>query len=265
MGLPGVAIYPRILARGDGDEPGIPARVVSQAGATLMRWIVGTLLIVLLILGLSVRQHWVEVPERWNPWAPLRFDAPPDLFTRWRLDRLSQDAPACARFLATTPLRYETLTDLATGEGCGLNDAVRIDALPAAVGTPFSLSCRTAASLALWQRHVLEPAAHAHLASAVVRVEHFGSYSCRNVYNRPAATRSRHATAEAFDLAGFVLEDGRRIRVLRDWSGDGPESRFLHEIRAGACRYFDGVLSPDYNAAHRDHLHLDRGPFRLCR
>ena len=28
---------------------------------------------------------------------------------------------------------------------------------------------------------------------------------------------------------------------------------------------FDAVLSPDYNAAHHDHLHLDRGPFRMCR
>ena len=33
----------------------------------------------------------------------------------------------------------------------------------------------------------------------------------------------------------------------------------------GGCRFFDGVLSPDYNAAHRDHLHLDRGPWWFCR
>ena len=29
-------------------------------------------------------------------------------------------------------------------------------------------------------------------------------------------------------------------------------------------RWFDAVLSPDYNAAHRDHLHLDRGRYRAC-
>jgi hypothetical protein len=85
------------------------------------------------------------------------------------------------------------------------------------------------------------------------------------VYDRPEATRSRHATAEAWDVAGFVLADGRRIRVARDWKGRSREARFLHELRDGACLYFDGVLSPDYNAAHRDHLHLDRGPFRMCR
>jgi hypothetical protein len=99
----------------------------------------------------------------------------------------------------------------------------------------------------------------------VSAIEHFGSYSCRNVYGRPEATRSRHATAEAWDVAGFVLVDGRRIRVARDWQSTKAEAAFLRESRDGACRFFDGVLSPDYNAAHHDHLHLDRGPYRMCR
>ena len=73
------------------------------------------------------------------------------------------------------------------------------------------------------------------------------------------------ATAEAFDVAGFVLADGRRIRVLGDWNEDSAAARFLHDVRDGACRFFDGVLSPDHNAAHRDHLHLDRGTYRYCR
>jgi hypothetical protein len=85
------------------------------------------------------------------------------------------------------------------------------------------------------------------------------------VYGRANATRSRHATAEALDVAGFVLEDGQRIRVLRDWEEPGAPAAFLREVRTGACRFFDGVLSPDYNAAHRDHLHFDRGPYRMCR
>ena len=226
-------------------------------------------LVLLLVAGLTsvlgVRSGRITVPERWNPWAPLRLEAPPDLFMRIRLSRLSSDRAACAAFLATTPLRYEALPDRVTGDGCGFSDAVRIDALPASVGAPFSLSCRAAASLALWQHHVLDPAARDLLGSAVTRFEHYGSYACRNVYHREGGRRSRHAVAEAFDIAGFVLEDGRRIRVLKDWPMDSPESRFLHAVRDGACRYFDGVYSPEYNAAHRDHLHLDRGSFRLCR
>ena len=40
-------------------------------------------------------------------------------------------------------------------------------------------------------------------------------------------------------------------------------------LRDGACGLFATVLSPDYNAAHRDHFHLDqaaRGRFGgVCR
>jgi hypothetical protein len=112
---------------------------------------------------------------------------------------------------------------------------------------------------------VLAPAAQAHFGQKVARLEHFGSYSCRNVYGRANATRSQHATAEALDIAGFVLEDGQRIRVLKDWPEDGTNAAFLRDVRTGACRFFDAVLSPDYNAAHRDHFHFDRGPYRTCR
>lgn len=59
--------------------------------------------------------------------------------------------------------------------------------------------------------------------------------------------------------------DGRRIRVLADWTGGGAEAAFLREVHGGTCRFFKGTLGPDYNAAHRDHFHLDRGAFRLCR
>jgi hypothetical protein len=71
--------------------------------------------------------------------------------------------------------------------------------------------------------------------------------------------------ANALDIAGFVLIDGRRVSVARDWPGDADEARFLRAVHQGACRFFNGVLGPDYNLAHADHLHLDRGPYRICR
>jgi hypothetical protein len=103
-----------------------------------------------------------------------------------------------------------------------------------------------------------------------VAIEHLGSYACRNV-NRgegavPGASRSRHATADAFDVAGLTLADGRRLTVRRDWSGKGaPEDLLLRDAHRGACRFFDGVLGPDYNAAHRDHFHLETGGYSMCR
>jgi hypothetical protein len=111
----------------------------------------------------------------------------------------------------------------------------------------------------------VHPAAARHFSEPVVRVAHYGSYACRNVYGREGGSRSRHATADAIDIASFVLQDGRRISVERDWASADADGRFLREIHDGACRVFDAVLGPAYNEAHRNHFHLDRGGFRVCR
>ena len=91
----------------------------------------------------------------------------------------------------------------------------------------------------------------------------------------PGASRSRHATADALDVAGLVLADGRRITVLQAWPRDraatgaettsDPAAMLLLDAHRGACRFFNGVLGPDYNAVHRDHLHLETGGYDMCR
>ncbi|MET0248315.1 MAG: extensin family protein, partial [Sphingobium sp.] len=82
--------------------------------------------------------------------------------------------------------------------------------------------------------------------------------SCRRLYGRSEGDFSEHATANAIDIAAFTLADGRRISVVTDWTGEGKDAAFLRAVRDGACDLFSTVLSPDYNAAHRDHLHLDQ-------
>ena len=53
-----------------------------------------------------------------------------------------------------------------------------------------------------------------------------------------------------------------------DWTGEGRAGAeggaFLKRIRDGACRVFATVLTPDYNEAHKDHLHLDGASRGLC-
>ena len=78
--------------------------------------------------------------------------------------------------------------------------------------------------------------------------------------------RSGHALANAIDVGGFVLKDGRRVTVLNDWHSPDPAmQRFLQAIHKSACRRFGTVLSPDYNAAHANHLHLEDDRAGLCR
>ena len=234
----------------------------------------GLLFLLLMVLaGWALWSGALRLPDAWNPWAPLRLDDPPNALSRYKLDRASADPQLCRDALAQAGMEAAPLDDRVTGPGCGFDNAFRITRTSVAVGEAFALSCRAALSLAMWERHALQQAARRHLGSPVARIEHFGSYSCRNLYGREGGRRSQHATADALDIAGFVLEDGRRIRVLGDWatseagegSGLAPEAAFLRELRDGACDWFDVVLGPDYNAAHADHFHLDRGRARICR
>jgi hypothetical protein len=91
-----------------------------------------------------------------------------------------------------------------------------------------------------------------------VGLDHYGTANCRRIGGGHAGTWSEHATGNAIDVAAFRLADGRRIAVRRDWAGPGRAAAFLHAVRNAACGEFATVLSPDYNAAHADHLHLDQ-------
>lgn len=218
-----------------------------------------------LTLSLALNRSWIRVPKQWNPWATLEIRDEPTFLTSFKLSRLTHNPELCRQVLSNTDFRYRVLTDRETGSGCGFRNAVTIEGTNLHVEEPFSLTCRAAISLALWEQHTLLPAALEIFGKPVALLEHFGSYSCRNVYGRTEATRSRHATAEALDVAGFILTDGQRVRVLKDWGTESKNGLFLRTARDGACNFFDGVLGPEYNEAHRDHFHLDRGSYRICR
>lgn len=229
------------------------------------------LLLLVTAFAVAAALRWTgwRWPDRHNPWAPLVVSEPPNWLTRHKLARLDERPFACRDVLATTALRTTPVPDRDTGatgsSACGFRNAVTVSRTTFTVNAPFALSCRSAVALALWELHVVAPEARRLLGTPVQRLDHFGSYACRNVYGRDTGRPSQHATADALDVSAFVLKDGRRITVARDWTGDGPEAAFLHAVHRGACRFFDGVLGPEYNAAHADHLHLDRGPYRMCR
>lgn len=233
------------------------------------RWLAAAALATVAAMAVATYGDAWRLPDRHNPWAPLAVAEPPGWLTRHKLRRLDDARGDCLRTLEQTPFRFEPVPDRQTGEACGFTNAVRIRRTHVAVGPAFVLSCRAAVSLALWERHVLLPTAERRLGAPVVRLEHFGSYACRNVYGRSGGRRSQHATADALDVAGVALADGRRVTVARDWQHDDPDAappaRFLRDVHEGACGVFDTVLGPAYNAAHADHLHLDRGRFRICR
>src|SRR5687768_3856185 len=89
----------------------------------------------------------VRIPDRWNPWAPLEIAEAPNLLTRYKLSRLDDDAALCRRTIAQAGFRYEWLPDRSTAPGCVVSNALRIDATSVSIGTPFTLSCRSAVAL----------------------------------------------------------------------------------------------------------------------
>jgi hypothetical protein len=207
------------------------------------------------------------------PWTELDLARPVGAFTGRKLAALSGEGETCRALLRRAGVRFVALPRRRDGQ-CGYEDAVRFSeggALdlayrPSDLGT----ACPVAAGLALWEWHVVQPAALRRFGVKVATVEHFGSYSCRRLYGRSEGAWSEHSSANAVDVAGFRLADGRRVSVVGDWKGDGAKARFLRDVRDGACRLFATTLSPDYNAAHRDHLHLDQAErgamgWRACR
>ena len=205
----------------------------------------------------------IDIPPRWNPWAPLDIREPPNLLTSLKLRRLQQDRSLCEQALATAPLRYTAVPDSTPEPGCPVENSVRVQGSDVRFNGPFLATCPLAAAYAIFEMHGLQPAAQAVFGQPVVRIDHFGSFACRNIAR--SNRRSQHASANALDLAGFHLQDGTRITVARDWQGEGDKARFLRQVRDAACKAFNVTLGPEYNAAHHDHFHVDMGGFGMCR
>lgn len=222
----------------------------------------------LALVAYSAMRQWPQD----LPWTAVDLDQPVGLFTGRKLAALTGDAAGCRALLDRAGVDYVAMAP-GGADQCRYADAVRLRADSEAIGwVPAAVapSCPVVAALKLWEWQVVQPAAQRIYGQPVRSIRHFGSYSCRRMYGRSRGDFSEHATADAIDVAAFVLKDGRQVRVLKDWNGTGKDAAFLRAVRDGACGLFSTVLSPDYNAAHRDHFHLDQAErgamgWRACR
>lgn len=175
----------------------------------------------------------------------------------------------CLSQLGASRASFTPLPDQYYGAGCSAVNAVRLaslrsDSSSLGLTNLGPVTCPLAETFAAWARFGADRAAQQILGSALVRIETMGSYNCRNVAG--SERRSAHATANAIDVSGFVLADGRRITVSGDWHSQSPRVRqFLTTVQGSACKRFGTVLGPAYNAAHRDHLHLELSGKAFCR
>jgi hypothetical protein len=127
---------------------------------------------------------------------------------------------------------------------------------------PLDTSCAMLLAWSDFERE-LDRIAKAVMGSSVAAIRHYGSFACRGMTGN-AGRRSLHAQARALDIAAFQLADGRLVTVLAGWRGPPDQRRFLQAVTQAACRQFSVVLTPNSDRLHRDHIHLDIGPWRKC-
>jgi hypothetical protein len=178
----------------------------------------------------------------------------------------SRETQQCYADLSREDVRYSPLPDRDYGGGCQVVGAVQLIDIGVPVTGLKAMRCGLARTFVAWTRNAVVPASYQILGSEVVKVETFGTYACRNTIGTATSRLSGHALANAVDVSGFVLADGRRITVLNDWNGPDAYARnFLRAVHDAGCRRFHIVLGPDANALHRNHLHFDMGPGTYCR
>ena len=225
------------------------------------------LIVLFLVSFAGVCALWsglLKISPQYNPWAPLDLTAPPSLLTRYKLYRAKQNPELCVQALRQTDIEFRPLDDRPGGE-CPLVNIVQVSTAGVGFNHSFMASCPLAVGWEIFRHNTLQQAAKKHFSQPVTRVEHLGTYACRNVYNRERL--SEHARANAMDVTAFVLADGTRVTVEKDWNTNGQSQKaaFLRDIHEGACQAFNVVFGPDHNAAHANHFHFDMGGFWACR
>ena len=115
---------------------------------------------------------------------------------------------------------------------CSIDEPVRLYATDTTVFEPsILLSCSTAKDAGIWAKNI-----------SAQKVRHVGGYNCRK--QRNSFFRSQHSYGAAIDVTHI---DG--VPISKQWRAAYKEG----------CKVFNTVLTPDHDALHADHLHMDNG------
>ena len=116
---------------------------------------------------------------------------------------------------------------------------------------------------------IMQEEARSILKSPVTSIVHLGTYNCRRMAAYPDWV-SEHSFANAIDIATFVLKNGRRVEVERDWvRAEKPAAtaaaQFLRRLtrRLYDEKVFSVVLTPSFDSHHKNHFHLDGAPYTV--
>ena len=175
---------------------------------------------------------------------------------------------ACQLRLAKRAV-FQALGTLVGPGDCGAPDAVQLqgvvlpDQTKVALTPPATLRCPMAEQLADWLRDDVAPTL-AEFGPPLRVLDNFDSYECRGRNRVRAAALSEHGRADAIDVRGFKLADGREINL----TNVNAAKDLRQKIRSSACARFSTVLGPGSDGYHEEHIHLDlaerRNNYRIC-
>lgn len=205
----------------------------------------------------------VDAPQpkpSWSPRSPSAKPRPSGVQTEAVAAKPSSCDLSGVLFTAVPAIHGETSGDL----GCGIEQPVAISGvqqgtLTIAFPRKVTVSCKFAKVLTAWLKEEVAPVVRARFQLDLKGIRSGPGYQCRRRNNRPEGKLSEHALGMAVDIGGFELSDGTYISVEKDWGTSSAKGRFLDHIRKSACKRFTTVLSPEGDAFHKSHLHLDIG------
>jgi hypothetical protein len=161
---------------------------------------------------------------------------------------------------------YRRISDEDNERGCTIENGVELTQIGSVKLTrPALLTQDMAMRLGRWVKDTLEPEVQKRFGTQLAALDVGGSYSCRNIYGKPFGGRftgrlSEHAFANAIDIGGYKLADGRSIDYVKHWHAKDGSREFLQATSLSACDVFNTTLTPDYDRFHRNHIHIDASP-----
>jgi len=159
---------------------------------------------------------------------------------------VSSGGKICLKELMQKNIQFVDLGDIEE-KSCLIKNAVRIDNLPQTrLSSAITLNCKTALDFVNWAEEI-----------DAKKIVHMGSYNCRKMRN--LNIMSEHSYGSAIDIASVD-----EASVKHDWRKQDQNGRKIREAAKAGCRNFSNVITPDDNALHHDHLHLDNGYRSTC-
>jgi hypothetical protein len=181
----------------------------------------------------------------------------------------AEGSSPCLQRLTADVALVQALPAIEGPGACGATDVVRLEAVVTldarriALHPPAVLRCNMAEALVRWLREEAAPLV-AERGAPPSSLTTATSFECRGRNRVAGAKPSQHGLANALDIRGFTLADGKAMGLT-----DPAIAKDLRvRLQETACTRFTTVLGPGSDGYHEDHIHLDlierSGGYRLC-